>query len=474
MIVKIENKTVQKIADIVRGTGYEHLVYVVGGFVRDLLMGNEPKDIDLLIDGEIGDGLNFAKWFCKKTGTYVEDKNPILYGLYGTAMFQFDGEKIECVAPRSEKYHEGSRNPVVSSCSIVDDCYRRDFTINSMFIDICSGELFDYSGLGVEDLKDGIIRSTSIPNIIFADDPLRMLRAIRFATRFKFDIDYETFEGLKRHADKIKIIVPERIVDELNKILMCDNPADGFITMENVGLLQYILPELHALNVNEERDGVKHKNVFYHTMDVLNGVAEQGGSLYLRWAALLHDIGKLKTKAFDEKEKKWTFLDHEVVGIKMAAKIFKRLSMPQDARMEFVQKMIRLHMRPIKLVDECVTDSGVRRLLFAAGEDIDDLMKLAYADITTKKEWKKEKFSHAYDMLVQRMHEVEESDHLRDFQPPVNGNEIMERYHLEPCSLVGTLKEKAKEAILDGTIPNEHDAAIAFVDKEYQKISEQL
>ena len=472
MVISIENKVVKEIANIIRGTEYENRVFVVGGFVRDLLMGNEPKDIDLLIDGNIEDGMAFAKWFCKKIGTYEEGENPILYGLYGTAMFQFMGEKIECVAPRSEKYKEDSRNPEVSSCSIVDDCYRRDFTVNSMFINISTNELVDFSDNGLEDLKNKIIRSTSNPDIIFEQDPLRLLRAIRFACRLGFEIEDVTFNGIVKNAERIKIIVPERILDELNKIIMCKKPSRGFYMLRRTGLLDIILPELSQLNVIEKHGRVGHKNVFAHSLEVLDNVAEKSDNLYLRWAALLHDIGKLKTKEFNEQKNTWTYVNHEVVGAKMIPAIFKRLMLPLDARMEYVRKMVQCHMRPINLVSYGVSDSGVRRLLFDLGDDIDDLMLLAASDITTKKMWKKDAYRNNYVLLKQRMVDIEEKDHIRNFQPPVDGNEIMERYHLPPCQKIGIIKESVKNAILNGDISNEHDAAIEYIESQFPELKQ--
>ena len=470
MVINIENKVVKEIANIIRGTEYENRVFVVGGFVRDLLMGNDPKDIDLLIAGSIEDGMVFAEWFCKKIGTYEEGENPILYGLYGTAMFQFMGEKIECVAPRSEKYKADSRNPEVSSCSIVDDCYRRDFTVNSMFINISTNKLVDFSDNGLEDLRNKIIRSTSNPDVIFEQDPLRLLRAIRFACRLGFDIEDVTFNGIVKNAERIKIIVPERILDELNKIIMCKKPSRGFYMLLRTGLLDIILPELSHLNVIERHGRVGHKNVFTHSLEVLDNVSEKSDNLYLRWAALLHDVGKLKTKEFNEQKNTWTYVNHEVVGAKMIPVIFKRLMLPLDARMEYVRKMVQCHMRPINLVSYGVSDSGVRRLLFDLGDYIDDLMLLASSDITTKKMWKKEAYRNNYVLLKARMVEIEERDHIRNFQPPVDGNEIMERYHLAPSRKIGLIKEQVKNAILNGDIQNDHDVAIEYIEKMFPEL----
>lgn len=468
--VKIENKVVREIANVIRGTEYENRVYVVGGFVRDLLMGNEPKDIDLLIDGKIEDGMGFAEWFCKKIGTYKEGENPILYGSYGTAMFQFMGEKIECVAPRSEKYHKDSRNPEVTSCTLIEDCYRRDFTVNSMFINISTNELVDYSGHGLEDLKNHIIRSTSEPDIIFEQDPLRLLRAIRFACRLGFNIEGTTFNGITSNVFRIRIIVPERILDELNKIIMCKKPSRGFYILQRTGLLNIIIPELSKLDVIERRDGVAHKNVFTHSLEVLDNVAEKSDNLYLRWAALFHDVGKLWTKEFDNVRGTWTYMNHEVVGAKNIPSLFNRLKLPLDQRMEYVRKMVLYHMRPINLVAYGVSDSGVRRLLFDMGDDVDDLMLLAASDITTKKLWKKETYKRNYELLKQRMVDIEEKDRIRNFQPPVDGNELMKKYHLAPSKLVGIIKERVKEAILNGDIPNEHDAAVSYIEEQFPEL----
>lgn len=472
MKVTITNKVVKEIANIVRGTEYENRVFVVGGFVRDLLMGNEPKDIDLLIEGNIGDGLVFAEWFCKRVSIYKEDENPILYGLYGTAMFQFMNEKIECVAPRSEKYKADSRNPEVSSCSLKEDCYRRDFTVNSMFINISTNELVDFSGKGLEDLHNKIIRSTSDPDIIFEQDPLRLLRAVRFACRLGFEIEEITYNGMIKNAERLKIIVPERILDELDKILMCKTPSVGLFTLNRTGLLKYILPELSELNKIERHGSIGHKNVFAHSLEVLDNVAEKSDNLYLRWSALLHDIGKLKTKQFDEEKHTWTYHNHEMVGSKMIPVLFKRLTLPLDCRMDYVRKMVENHMRPIHLVQDGVSDSGVRRLLFLMGDDVDDLMILASSDITTKKMWKKEKYRDRYVQLKQRMVDIEEKDHIRNFQPPVDGNEIMERYHLPPCQKIGIIKESVKNAILNGDISNEHDAAIEYIESQFPELKQ--
>ena len=469
MKVEIKNITIKKIADIIKNTEYDKRVYVVGGFVRDLLMGNEPDDIDLLIEGDINAGIEFAEWFCKTNNIYEKDVNPIVYGLYGTAMFQFLGEKIECVAPRSEKYKENSRNPEVTSCTIIDDCFRRDFTINSMFINISTGELLDYSGNGLNDLRDGVIRSTSDPHIIFTQDSLRMLRCIRFATRFNFVIDDDTFNAMCELHDRLSIITKERILAEVNKMMQCEYPDDAIALLKDTELLQYVLPELDKACGVEECNGKRHKDIFAHSLKVLRNVAQVSDNLYLRWAALLHDVGKVQVKAF--KDGNWTFENHAEVGAKMIDKIFKRLTFPLDERMQYIKTLIRLHMRPMQLCEDGVTDAAVRRLLFDAGDTIDDLLILCSADITSSHRNKVEKFQKNYEFLKKRMVELEESDRLRNFQPPVDGNEIMELFNLTPGKIVGVLKEKVKDAILDGIIPNEHDAARAYVIEEFNKLN---
>ena len=469
MKVEIKNITIKKIADIIKNTEYDKRVYVVGGFVRDLLMGNEPDDIDLLIEGDINAGIEFAEWFCKTNNIYEKDVNPIVYGLYGTAMFQFLGEKIECVAPRSEKYKENSRNPEVTSCTIIDDCFRRDFTINSMFINISTGELLDYSGNGLNDLRDGVIRSTSDPHIIFTQDSLRMLRCIRFATRFNFVIDDDTFNAMCELHDRLSIITKERILAEVNKMMQCEYPDDAIALLKDTELLQYVLPELDKACGVEECNGKRHKDIFVHSLKVLRNVAQVSDNLYLRWAALLHDVGKIQVKAF--KDGNWTFENHAEVGAKMIDKIFKRLTFPLDERMQYIKTLIRLHMRPMQLCEDGVTDAAVRRLLFDAGDTIDDLLILCSADITSSHRNKVEKFQKNYEFLKKRMVELEESDRLRNFQPPVDGNEIMELFSLTPGKIVGVLKEKVKDAILDGVIPNEHDAARAYVIEEFNKLN---
>ena len=469
MKVEIKNITIKKIASIIKNTEYDKRIYVVGGFVRDLLMGNEPDDIDLLIEGDINAGIEFAEWFCKTNNIYEKDVNPIVYGLYGTAMFQFLGEKIECVAPRSEKYKENSRNPEVTSCTIIDDCFRRDFTINSMFINISTGELLDYSGNGLNDLRDGVIRSTSDPHIIFTQDSLRMLRCIRFATRFNFVIDDDTFNAMCELHDRLSIITKERILAEVNKMMQCEYPDDAIALLKDTELLQYVLPELDKACGVEECNGKRHKDIFAHSLKVLRNVAQVSDNLYLRWAALLHDVGKVQVKAF--KDGNWTFENHAEVGAKMIDKIFKRLTFPLDERMQYIKTLIRLHMRPMQLCEDGVTDAAVRRLLFDAGDTIDDLLILCSADITSSHRDKVEKFQKNYEFLKKRMVELEESDRLRNFQPPVDGNEIMELFNLTPGKIVGVLKEKVKDAILDGIIPNEHDAARAYVIEEFNKLN---
>lgn len=471
MKIELKNKTLGCISKIIHGTKFDNKVYVVGGFVRDLLMGNEPSDIDLLVDGDINAGIDFAEWFCKKNNSYEKDVNPIVYGLYGTAKFQFMGEKIECVAPRSEKYREDSRNPNVASCGIINDCLRRDFTINSMFINISTDELLDYSGYGISDLQKGVIRCVGNPEDRYSEDPLRMLRTIRFSSRFGFKIDGATFSAICKMHERIRIITKERILDELNKMILSKNPDTAFELLFESGLLEIIFPALYKTRGRECKNGKYHKDVFAHSLKVLKNLSEVSDKLYLRWAALLHDIGKPKVKEF--KDGNWTFENHAEVGSKMIDSIFKQMGFPLDDRMDYVKKLIRLHMRPMQLCESGVTDAAIRRILFDAGDDIDDLLILCNADITSSHRDKIEKFQKNYEFLKKRMVELEESDRLRNFQPPVDGNEIMGLFGLAPCKMVGILKEKVKDAILDGIIPNEHDAAKQYVIEEFNKLKKQ-
>ncbi|MBE6302768.1 MAG: HD domain-containing protein [Bacteroidales bacterium] len=432
--------------------------YIVGGYVRDIFLQRPSTDIDVVV---VGKGIEMARAFSKKLG---KGAHIAVYANFGTAQVKYRDQEIEFVGARKESYSHDSRNPIVEDGTLEDDQNRRDFTINAMAICLNSdrfGELVDPFE-GTYDLEDRIIRTPLEPGITFSDDPLRMLRCIRFATQLNFYIEDETFEALCENKERIKIISRERINEELNKILLSPIPSKGFIELDRCGLLQLIFPQLSAMQGVETRNGKSHKEMFYHTMEVLDNVAAKSDNLWLRWAALLHDIGKPRTKRWDPVQF-WTFHNHNVVGEKMVTQIFKEFKMPQNEKMRYVAKLVGLHMRPIVIADDVVTDSAVRRLLFDAGDDIDDLMLLCEADITSKNEVRKKKFLHNFQIVRQKLKDIEEKDRIRNFQPPVNGEEIMQIFALEPCALVGQLKASVKDAILDGAIPNEHDAALKFI-----------
>ena len=432
--------------------------YVVGGYVRDLLLGRSSKDIDVVV---VGSGIAMAEAFVAS----VKGKAHIaVFRRYGTAQVKWHGQEIEFVGARKESYTPDSRNPQVEEGTIEDDQNRRDFTINALAICLNKdrlGELVDPFD-GVLDLEDGIIRTPLDPDITFSDDPLRIFRCVRFATQLRFQIDDETREALERNAERIKIVSAERIYGELQKIIMADTPSRGFAEMQYVGILKHILPELSRLDIVETRNGRKHKNNFYHTLEVLDNVARHSDNEWLRWAALLHDIGKTATKRWDN-QLGWTFHNHNFIGEKMVPAIFRRLKMPLDDRMRYVKKLVGLHMRPIVIADEIVTDSAVRRLLFDAGNDIDDLMTLCEADITSKNEVRKQTFLNNFRIVREKLVQIEEKDRIRNFQPPVDGNEIMTLFQLPPCHEVGILKTALKDAILDGEVHNDHDEALAFI-----------
>ena len=445
--------------------------YVIGGWVRDLILQRHSKDIDIVV---VGSGIVLAEAVAKRLG---KNTHLAVFKTYGTAQVKHRDIELEFVGARRESYQHNSRNPIVENGTLEEDQNRRDFTVNALAICLNKdryGEMLDpFDGIG--DIQRKIIRTPLDPDITFSDDPLRMMRAIRFATQLDFTIYPETFNAICRNRERIEIITKERIVDELNKIMLSPRPSKGWLLLDQTGLLPLIFPELAALKGVETKEGRGHKDVFYHTLQVLDnlaqiqdekfdGIEKSEMFLWLRWAALLHDIGKPRSKAWDP-QAGWTFRNHNYIGAKMVPRIFKKMKLPLNEKMDYVVKMVDLHMRPINLIEDTVTDSAVRRLLFEAGDDIDDMMMLCDADITSRNAQKVERFHRNYELVRQKMVELEERDRIRNFQPPVRGDEIMQLLHLEPCSLVGELKSAIKDAILDGVIRNDYDEALAYLYK---------
>lgn len=446
-------KTIGRVADHLRME-----CYVVGGYVRDLFLERASNDIDVVV---VGSGIRVAEELKSQLGRKAHLS---VFRNFGTAQVKYRDLEVEFVGARKESYSHDSRKPHVEDGTLEDDQNRRDFTINALAICLNQdrfGELVDPFD-GVYDMEDGIIRTPLDPDITFSDDPLRMLRCIRFATQLNFYIEDETFDALGRNAERIKIISGERVMEELNKIMATPTPSKGFVDLHRCGLLQILMPELTNLDIVETRNGKKHKNNFYHTLEVLDNVARHSDNIWLRWAALLHDIGKTKSKRWDPLQG-WTFHNHNFIGAKMVPPLFRRLKLPMDAKMKYVQKMVDLHMRPIVIADEEVTDSAVRRLINDAGDDIDDLMILCEADITSKNHERKQRFLDNFAAVRVKLADLKERDYKRLLQPVIDGNEIMEMFHLQPSREVGALKQTLKDAVLDNRVPNEREPLMALL-----------
>ena len=433
--------------------------YVIGGYVRDLILERPSKDIDIVV---IGNGLELAQLIAAK----LRVKKVSTFQNFGTAQFVYKDLDIEFVGARKESYRRDSRKPIVEDGTLSDDQNRRDFSINAMALSLHKdnfGMLIDPFN-GIEDLEKQIIRTPLKPSKTYSDDPLRMMRAIRFATQLDFKIEKESLQAIRENAERLDIISKERIMDELNKIILSSKPSRGFNLLFSTQLLHRFFPEMVALYGVETREGKSHKDNFHHTLEVLDNICEVTDDLWLRWSAILHDIAKPPTKRFDKKVG-WTFHGHEDLGAKWVPRIFKRLKLPLDSKMKYVEKLVRLHLRPIALVKGFVTDSAIRRLLFDAGDDIDDLMKLCNADITSKNEHKVRKYKKNFELVVEKLKAVEEKDRIRNFEPPVSGKQIMDTFGLTPCKEIGTIKAKIKEAILEGVIKNDEEEALAFMYK---------
>ena len=468
----LDHPVFRLIGDTADGLGLD--CYVIGGWVRDLFLQRKSKDIDIVVVGHGVErpGIVLAEELKKK----LSKAHIAIYRNFGTAQLKHKDIEIEFVGARRESYDHNSRKPITEDGTLEEDQDRRDFTINAMALclnrDRFATLIDPFNGLA--DLEDGIIATPLDPDITFSDDPLRMMRCIRFATQLNFEIEAETFEAIERNKERIKIISGERIADELNKIILSPIPSKGFIDLDRCGLLPIIFPEMVQLQGVESRNGRAHKDNFYHTLEVLDNVAAttdpaEEKTLWLRWAAILHDIGKPKSKRWDNVAG-WTFHNHNDIGERMIPNIFRRMKLPMNEKMKYVQKLVGLHMRPIVIADEEVTDSAVRRLLFEAGDDIDDLMTLCTADITSKNKEKKQRFINNFELVRQKLIDIEEKDRIRNFQPPVSGEEIMQIFDLKPSKEVGLLKNRIKDAILDGEIPNEYEAARKLLMEEAKKL----
>ncbi len=448
---KLKHPVFKVVSQIISEKGLE--AYVIGGFVRDLLLDRPSKDIDIVV---VGNGMELAQ----AAGEKLRVKKVNLFKNFGTAQFNYKDLDVEFVGARKESYQRDSRKPIVEDGTLSDDQKRRDFTINALALDLREatfGNLIDpFNGLA--DLEKGILRTPLDPDTTYSDDPLRMMRAIRFATQLDFQIEVSSLKSILDNASRLEIISKERIMDELNKIILAKKPSRGFELLNSTKLLHQFFPEMIALHGVETRDGKSHKDNFYHTLEVLDNVALHSDNLWLRWSAILHDIAKPPTKRFDT-QVGWTFHGHEELGARMVPKIFARLRLPLDLKMKYVQKLVRLHLRPIALVKSNVTDSAVRRLLFEAGDDIDDLMTLCNADITSKNEFKVKKYKRNFELVVEKLKAVEEKDHVRNFQPPISGELIMSTFNIGPSGEIGVIKNRIKEAILEGEIPNDFETA---------------
>jgi poly(A) polymerase len=465
----LNNPIFRIISEVVTNEKIE--TYVIGGYVRDFLLNrmSSDRDIDIVV---VGSGVNIAKKIAKKIDPKIK---VTVFKNFGTAMFRYKNHEIDFVGARKESYRQDSRKPSVENGTIEDDQKRRDFTINAMAISLNGesyGKFIDPFN-GLDDLMDKTIRTPLEPERTFSDDPLRMMRAIRFATMLKFEIANETLLAISKNKKRIKIVSPERIISELNKIVLSDSPSTGFRLLDKTGLLPLILPELHNLKGVEEVSGKQHKDNFYHTLGVLDNVASKSDNLWLRWAAILHDIAKPRTKKFDAKNG-WTFHGHDFLGAKMIPGIFRRLRLPLNHRMNYVAKLVRLHLRPIALIHEEVTDSALRRLLFDTGDDIDDLMTLCEADITSKNEKRVNIYLKNFEIVRDKLKETEEKDAIRNFQPPVPGDLIMETFGLKPCKEIGIIKNAIKEAIIEGKIPNDYEPAYRFMLKKGKELGLEL